>query len=84
MERLFTSDEAVADVDSASLLEPLFKTGGDANFTGYSNSAVDKLFAQLAALNPALKEERHRKLKAVNRQLAKDLPVIGLFYIETL
>jgi ABC-type transport system substrate-binding protein len=84
MENFFSSEATAAEIDSSSLVEPLFKTSGNANFTGYSNSKVDTLLSQLGQLNPALKEERHKKLKALNRQLAKDLPVVVLFYIETL
>jgi glutathione transport system substrate-binding protein len=84
MENLFTSEASVAETDSTSLVEPLFQTGGDANFTGYSNAKVDTWLGQIGQLNPALKEERHKKLKALNQQLAKDLPVVVLFYIETL
>jgi len=81
IEQLFTT-EAIAQIDSQSLVEPLFKTGGDANFTGYSNAEVDKLLAQLKGINIALKNERHLKLKKVNQQLYQDLPAVVLFYIE--
>ncbi|MDD5382741.1 MAG: ABC transporter substrate-binding protein [Candidatus Margulisbacteria bacterium] len=85
MEELFSTEEATASLaDSYSLVEPLFKTGGDANFTGYSNPKVDELLDKLTNINIALKEERHKKLKEINSLLRKDLPVVVLFYIEKL
>ncbi|MFH1684142.1 MAG: hypothetical protein ABIA67_04585 [Candidatus Margulisiibacteriota bacterium] len=85
VEQLFATEEAeTEEVDSASLAGPLFKTEGDANFTGYSNEEVDKLLDQISGFNLALKSERHTKLKQINQQLYKDLPVVVLFYIEKL
>lgn len=84
IEQLFTSEEAAAQIDSYDLIEPLFKTDGEANFTGYSNEQVDKLLGQLEGINIALKSERHIKLKKINQQLYKDLPAVVLFYIEKL
>jgi peptide/nickel transport system substrate-binding protein len=83
IEKIF-SEEATSQDDSYSLLEPLFKTEGDANFTGYSNKEVDKLLDQVSGLNLALKNDRHAKLKEINQILYNDLPVIVLFYIEKL
>lgn len=85
VEQLFATEEAAAvEIDSASLVGPLFKTEGDANFTNYTNSQVDKLLDQISGFNLALKSERHNKLKQINQQLYKDLPVVVLFYIEKL
>jgi ABC-type transport system substrate-binding protein len=84
--QLFTEEATAVEtqVDSYSLVEPLFATSGEANFTGYSNSEVDTLLKHLTGLNIALKSERHAKLKKINGLLYKDLPVIVLFYIEKL
>lgn len=82
IEQLFSTEEAVAQIDSYSLIEPLFRTGGEANFTGYSNAEVDKLLSQLEGINLALKNERHAKLKEINQILYKDQPAVVLFYIE--
>jgi ABC-type transport system substrate-binding protein len=79
--QLFTTEEA-GQVDSYSLIEPLFASRGEANFTGYSNADVDKLLEQLTGLNMALKSERHAKLKKINQILYQDLPAVVLFYIE--
>jgi len=85
IEALFSTEESYTPViDSYDLLEPLFKTKGEANFTGYSNAKVDQLFTQLIGINPALKEERHKKLKEINQQLYKDRPAVLLFYVEKL
>ncbi|MBN2058038.1 MAG: hypothetical protein JW782_04525 [Candidatus Saganbacteria bacterium] len=84
IDKLFTSEAEVSDVDSADLIEPLFKTGADVNFTGYSNAQVDKLLDQISGFALALKSERHAKLKQINQQLYQDKPVIVLFYIEKL
>jgi ABC-type transport system substrate-binding protein len=81
VEQLFTTKEA-RSIDSYDLVEPVFKSDGEANFTGYSNADVDKLLGQLPGLNLALKSERHIKLKKINQILYKDLPAIVLFYIE--
>jgi ABC-type transport system substrate-binding protein len=86
IEQLFTEEASAVQtqVDSYSLVEPLFATSGEANFTGYSNTEVDKLLKHLSGLNIALKSERHAKLKKINGLLYKELPVIVLFYIEKL
>jgi ABC-type transport system substrate-binding protein len=84
IEQLFATEEAEVLVDSYSLVEPLFKTEGEANFTGYTNPEVDKLLKQLTGLDMALKSERHKKLKEINQILYKELPVVVLFYIEKL
>jgi ABC-type transport system substrate-binding protein len=85
IDALFSTEEASTPIiDSYDLLEPLFKTRGEANFTSYSSIKVDHLFSQLSGLNPALKEERHKKLKEINRELYKDRPAVLLFYIEKL
>lgn len=84
IEELFTKEATAVEVDSYNLIEPLFRTDGEANFTGYSNSEVDELLEQVAGLNLALKKERHAKLLKINRLLYKDLPAVVLFYIEKL
>ena len=70
--------------DSVSLLEPLFRTGGTANFTGYSDPAIDMMLDQLSVIDPAMYQARELKLKEINKALYKDLPVLVLFYIEKL
>jgi len=84
IEQLFTTEEAATQIDSVSLIEPLFRSGGDVNFTGYSNPEVDKLLDQLEGINMALKSERHAKLKKINQILYQDQPAVVLFYIEKL
>jgi len=85
VEQLFT-EEAVSDdlIDSYALVEPIFNSQGEANFTGYKNKDVDESLQKISGLDPALKGERHNRLKKVNVQVYKDLPVIVLFYIERL
>jgi len=70
--------------EGAALLEPLFKTGGPANFTGYSNPGVDMMLDQLSVIDPVLSKEREIKLKEIDKILYKELPVVVLFYIEKL
>jgi peptide/nickel transport system substrate-binding protein len=84
--QIFSAEATAGDSgpESATLLEPLFKTGGPANFTGYSNPSVDMMLDQLSVINPALSKERELKLKEINKDLYKDLPVVVLFYIEKL
>lgn len=70
--------------ESAALLEPLFRTGGGANFTGYSSPAVDMMLDQLSVIAPAMSKERELKLREIDRTLYRDLPAVVLFYIEKL
>jgi len=84
IEKLFTSEAGVAEVDSTKLIEPLFKSNGEANFSGYVNADIDSLLDQLATLGPGLSSERETKLKEINKILYKDLPAVVLFYIEKL
>lgn len=83
-ERLFTDEASASGPDSARLLEPLFKTDGSANFTGFSDPTADMLFDQLSVISSALLREREVKLKEINIKLYKELPAIVLFYIEKL
>ena len=83
-EQLLTSEVSLTPPDSLTLVEPLFQSGGEANFTGYTNANVDRLMDQLDNINPALNDDRNVKLKQVNHLLYQDLPVIVLFYIEKL
>jgi ABC-type transport system substrate-binding protein len=81
---LFTDEASVARPDSYQLLAPLFKDGGQANFSGFSDPTLNMYFDQLSVLNPALSRERAAKLREANRLLYKQLPAIVLFYIEQL
>ncbi|MDD4178882.1 MAG: ABC transporter substrate-binding protein [Candidatus Margulisbacteria bacterium] len=76
----FTEEASSIKADAYQLLDPLFRTGGDVNFTGYSNSAVDLLLDKTAVFSV----ERESKLKEINRIVYKELPVLVLFYIEKL
>lgn len=84
IEQLFTTEATPVQIDSYSLLEPLFKSDGEANFSGYRNPKINKLLDQLTRLDPALKDQRGTKLEEINRLLYKDLPAVVLFYIEKL
>jgi len=83
-EQLFTAEAAGSGPESADLLEPLFKTGGAANFTGYSSPAVDMLLDQLSVIAPAMTMERELKFREINKTLYRDRPAVVLFYIEKL
>ena len=78
--RVFTDEASVRSADTYQLLNPLFKTGGEANFTNYSNTSVDILLDQISLFSA----ERENKLKEINKVLYKELPAIVLFYIEKL
>jgi peptide/nickel transport system substrate-binding protein len=84
IEALFNTDEASVTYDSYTLVDPLFRSDGTVNFSGYSNKEVDKLLGQLENINPALKSDRNAKLKKINQDLYKDIPAVTLFYIEKL
>ena len=81
IEEMFISPEA-SNIDSYSLVRPLFETKGSVNFTGFSDKNVDKLLNQLSGINLALKTERHSKLKEINQILVENRPIEVLFYIE--
>ncbi len=81
--KLYT-EEASSNVDSYSLIEPLFGSKGEANFTGYSNPEIDKLLEQVSGFKLILKSERHTKLKEANQKIYQDMPTVVLFYIEKL
>lgn len=83
-EELFTSEAGATEVDSTKLLAPLFRSNGEANFSGYADAGVDALLDQLASIGPGLRSEREAKLKEINKILYKDLPAVVLFYIEKL
>lgn len=83
-EQLFTREASARAAESFRLLEPLFRTGADANFTGFSSPAVDKLLDQVSVIGPAFQSEREQKFKEINRTLYKNLPAVILFYIEKL
>jgi ABC-type transport system substrate-binding protein len=83
-EQLFTREASAKVADTFRLLDPLFKTGADANFTGFSNSAVDKLLDQVSVIGPSFQSEREQKFREINRLLYKNLPAVILFYIEKL
>jgi peptide/nickel transport system substrate-binding protein len=81
---LFTDEASAQAADSYRLLEPLFKSGAEANFTGYSDPKVDMLLDQISVIGTSFLTERETKLKEINRALYKELPLIVLFYIEKL
>lgn len=82
MAQLLSTEATPKVADSYLLLSPLFRSGGDANFSGYTNSSVDYFLDQVSVIGPTFQTERDKKLKAINRVLNKDLPAIVLFYIE--
>lgn len=84
VEKLFTAEAGVSDTNPAQLIEPLFRSSGSANFTGYGNSSVDMLLDQISVIDPSMKKERALKLREVNKLIYKDLPAVLLFYIEKL
>jgi peptide/nickel transport system substrate-binding protein len=84
-EKLFTAEvNVIPEDDGAALLEPLFRGGGAANFTGYANAKIDMLFDRLTVITTSFSKERETKLKEANKILYKDLPAVVLFYIEKL
>lgn len=84
LEQVFTTEAEVGEPDSLQLLEPLFRTTGAANFTGYNNPTLDMLFDQTSVIDRSYRSERNAKLKEINKILYQELPAIVLFYIERL
>lgn len=70
--------------DTPDLLNALFHSQGEANFTYYSNPRVDNLLDQLNQLDPVLSSLRLEKLKEANRLIVEDVPTVNLFYITRL
>ena len=71
-------------IDTQALLEPLFSSGGEANFTFYSNLDVDNDIEKLKATDLSLVKIREPWLIRINRTISADLPVVPLFYITKL
>jgi ABC-type transport system substrate-binding protein len=71
-------------IDAYALLDPLFHSEGEANFTFYSNPRVDALLNQVNQLDPLLRLARAAKLKQIEKLLLEDPPTINIFYITKL
>jgi len=67
-----------------SLLQPLFYSEGEANFTNYSNRRMDVLLEDLSRLDESLKVSRGEKFEEIGRILWEDVPLVPLFYITRL
>jgi len=70
--------------DTYALLQPLFNSKGEANFTYYINDRVDLLLDQISETDLKLERLRAEKLKEINRLILKDAPTVNLFYITKL
>ncbi len=79
---LFTQEASTGQNDGAAILGPLFKPGGEANFTGFNDDNFNNVMQKLSLLNPALLKEREKKLVEAGRLVYRSLPIIPLFYIE--
>jgi ABC-type transport system substrate-binding protein len=65
--------------DPFSLLEPLFKDGGDYNFTFFKNRSIEQLFNLKTEVSM---DEKIRRAKEINKIIADEAVIINLFYIE--
>ncbi|MCX5726624.1 MAG: ABC transporter substrate-binding protein [Candidatus Saganbacteria bacterium] len=72
------------EVDTYSLLDPLFHSYGEANFTFYRKGEVDRLLDQVSLIDISIKTSREEKFKEINKVLLEDPPVVPLFYITKL
>ena len=63
-----------------NFLYPLFYTGADNNYGGYTNADVDKTL--LDARATADDDERIAKYQEADKAIAEDMPVIPLFYYK--
>ncbi|MFC1766967.1 ABC transporter substrate-binding protein [Candidatus Margulisiibacteriota bacterium] len=70
--------------DPLALLEPLFHSGGETNFTFYSNKRVDALMDRLVTTSKRKKFARYEILHEIDRTILDDCPVLSLFYITKL
>jgi peptide/nickel transport system substrate-binding protein len=71
-----------AGVPDPTAIEEVYRTGGAANYTGYSNPEVDDLLDQASALVDV--EERKPLYAEVQRILADDLPFLPGFWYPNL
>ena len=61
-----------------------FVTQGSLNFSGYSNSTVDSLFAQALRLDdPAQNNQRHQLYEQLQQILVNDSPVFFLYTLQS-
>lgn len=67
-----------------ALLQPLFHSEGEANFTFYSNKRVDTLIDEIAFADKNKKLAIYEKLNEIDRAILDDCPVVPLFYITRL
>jgi ABC-type transport system substrate-binding protein len=70
--------------DTYDLLNPLFHSGGEANFTFFTSSRVDGLLDQVSEIDMALSNLRAEKFREINRIISNEIPGIPLFYITKL
>lgn len=70
--------------NTLALLQPLFYSEGEANFTHYNNKRLDILLEDLSRLDESLKISRSDKLDEISRIIWEDVPVVPLFYITKL
>lgn len=70
--------------NTISLLQPLFHSQGEANFTFYSNKRVDALIDKIALADKRKNIYRIEMLNEIDSTIMDDCPVIPLFYITKL
>jgi ABC-type transport system substrate-binding protein len=70
--------------DTLTLLEPLFHSNGEANFTFYKNKRIDTLMDRIIATDKRKKLARYEMFNEIDRTILNDCPVLGLFYITKL
>jgi peptide/nickel transport system substrate-binding protein len=71
-----------AGIPDPTAIEEVYRTGGAANYTGYSNPEVDDLLDQASSLVDI--EERKPLYAEVQRILAEDLPFLPGFWYPNL
>lgn len=71
-----------AGVPDPTAIEEVYRTGGAANYTGYSNPEVDRLLDEASSLVDI--EERKPLYAEVQRILAEDLPFLPGFWYPNL
>jgi len=75
-----TSQTVTGFLGDPSGTVPFFKGDDPTNWSGYSNSKIDRLIAEIdEELDP---EKRREKVQEIERQILTDLPILpGLFWI---
>jgi len=76
--------EPEKEPNTLALVQPLFYSEGEANFTRFSNRRADIVLEELSRLDASLKASRADKFEELGRIIWEESPIVPLFYITRL